>query len=48
VNLTQSKSDHLSPVWFKVTELKVASASGTVVTTRDGTEYPDLTAGVEG
>jgi len=37
---------HLSNVWFKVTDLHVASGSGCRVTTTDGTEYLDFTAGI--
>jgi 4-aminobutyrate aminotransferase len=37
---------HLSNVWFKVTDLEVASGSGCRVTTTDGTEYLDFAAGI--
>lgn len=37
---------HLAPVWFQVTDLQVASGSGCRVTTVDGDEYLDFTAGI--
>ena len=37
---------YLSDVWFKVTDLEVATGSGTRVTTTDGTEYLDFTSGI--
>ena len=37
---------HLAPVWFKVTDLEVASGRGSWVTTTDGTEYLDFTSGI--
>jgi 4-aminobutyrate aminotransferase len=37
---------HLSNVWFKVSDLQVASGSGCRVTTTDGVEYLDFTAGI--
>jgi 4-aminobutyrate aminotransferase len=37
---------HLSEVWFKVTDLQVESGHGCWVTTVDGTEYLDFTAGI--
>jgi 4-aminobutyrate aminotransferase len=37
---------HLSNVWFKVTDLQVASGSGCRVTTVDGQEYLDFAAGI--
>jgi 4-aminobutyrate aminotransferase len=37
---------HLSNVWFKVTDLQVASGSGCRVTTVDGEEYLDFAAGI--
>lgn len=37
---------HLSDVWFQVTDLPVVSGSGCTVTTVDGTEYLDFTAGI--
>lgn len=39
-------TSHLSNVWFKVTDLKVASGHGSWVTTTDGEEYLDFTAGI--
>ena len=33
---------HVADVWFRVTDLEVASGSGSVVTTTDGTEYLDF------
>jgi 4-aminobutyrate aminotransferase len=37
---------HLSNVWFKVTDLQVASGHGCRVTTVDGQEYLDFAAGI--
>jgi 4-aminobutyrate aminotransferase len=37
---------HLSDVWFSVTDLPVVSGKGCWVTTTDGTEYLDFTAGI--
>ena len=37
---------HLSNVWFKVTDLQVASGRGCRVTTVDGAEYLDFAAGI--
>jgi 4-aminobutyrate aminotransferase len=37
---------HLSNVWFKVTDLQVASGRGCRVTTVDGVEYLDFAAGI--
>jgi 4-aminobutyrate aminotransferase len=37
---------HLSNVWFKVTDLQVASGRGCRVTTVDGHEYLDFAAGI--
>lgn len=37
---------HLSNVWFKVTDLEVASGRGCRVTTVDGHEYLDLASGI--
>jgi 4-aminobutyrate aminotransferase len=37
---------HLSNVWFKVTDLQVASGQGCRVTTVDGAEYLDFAAGI--
>ncbi|MET0144386.1 MAG: aspartate aminotransferase family protein [Ilumatobacteraceae bacterium] len=37
---------HLSKVWFKVTDLQVASGAGSHVTTTAGDEYLDFAAGI--
>ena len=37
---------HLSNVWFKVTDLQVATGRGSRVTTTDGHEYLDFAAGI--
>lgn len=37
---------HLSDVWFRLTDLPVASGSGATVTTTDGETYLDLTSGI--
>lgn len=37
---------HLSDVWFRATDLEVVSGSGCTVTTVDGDEYLDFTAGI--
>jgi 4-aminobutyrate aminotransferase len=37
---------HVADVWFRVTDLEVASGSGSVVTTTDGTEYLDFSSGI--
>ncbi len=37
---------HLAPVWFQVTDLQVVSGQGSRVTTVDGAEYLDFTAGI--
>ena len=37
---------HLSNVWFKVTDLSVASGRGCRVTTVDGHEYLDFAGGL--
>jgi 4-aminobutyrate aminotransferase len=37
---------HLADVWFRVTDLQVAEASGCTVRTRDGVEYLDFTSGI--
>ena len=37
---------HLSDVWFSVTDLQVESGRGCWVTTTDGTEYLDFSAGI--
>jgi 4-aminobutyrate aminotransferase len=39
-------ASHLSDVWFKVTDLDVVSGKGSWVTTADGTEYLDFSAGI--
>jgi 4-aminobutyrate aminotransferase len=39
-------SSHLSDVWFAVTDLNVVSGSGSWITTADGSEYLDFTAGI--
>ncbi len=39
-------SSHLSDVWFRTTDLEVVSGSGCIVTTTDGEEYLDFTAGI--
>lgn len=39
-------SSHLSGVWFKVTDLEVASGRGCRVTTTDGIDYLDFAAGI--
>src|SRR6478735_3993473 len=39
-------AQRLADVWFRVTELEVASGSGCTVTTTDGTEYLDFTSGI--
>ncbi len=36
----------VSDVWFRVTDLEVASGLGSVVTTTDGTEYLDFSSGI--
>ncbi len=41
-----TQESHLSKVWFKVTDLQVASGSGCRVTTVDGKEYLDFAAGI--
>ncbi|MBA3984097.1 MAG: aminotransferase class III-fold pyridoxal phosphate-dependent enzyme [Acidimicrobiia bacterium] len=37
---------HLSQVWFKVTDLRIASGQGCRVTTVDGEDYLDFAAGI--
>lgn len=37
---------HLAPVWFRATDLDVVSGKGCWVTTTDGDEYLDFTAGI--
>lgn len=44
--MTPTEADHLSGVWFKVTDLQVSHGSGAVVTTTDGTDYLDFTSGI--
>ena len=39
-------TSHLSNVWFSVTDLQVASGRGSWVTTVDGEEYLDFSAGI--
>jgi 4-aminobutyrate aminotransferase len=39
-------ADHLSHVWFKVTDLEVASGDGSWVTTTDGARYLDFSGGI--
>ncbi len=39
-------SEHLSDVWFQVTDLPVVQGQGCTVTTVDGTEYLDFTSGI--
>jgi 4-aminobutyrate aminotransferase len=39
-------SSHLAPVWFRVSDLEVASGEGCWVTTVDGERYLDFTAGI--
>jgi 4-aminobutyrate aminotransferase len=37
---------HLADVWFELTDLQLATGSGSTVTTVDGVEYLDLTSGI--
>ena len=37
---------HVSDVWFRVTDLEVASGRGCVITTTAGEEYLDFTSGI--
>jgi 4-aminobutyrate aminotransferase len=37
---------HVSDVWFRVTDLELASGRGCVVTTTDGADYLDFTSGI--
>jgi 4-aminobutyrate aminotransferase len=37
---------HVSDVWFRVTDLEVASGQGCVITTTGGEEYLDFTSGI--
>jgi len=39
-------SEHLSDVWFQVTDLPVVAGRGSTVITADGTEYLDFTSGI--
>jgi 4-aminobutyrate aminotransferase len=43
---TQQSPSHLADVWFSVTDLPVVSGKGCWITTTDGTEYLDFTAGI--
>jgi 4-aminobutyrate aminotransferase len=38
--------EHVASVWFRVTDLEVASGQGCVVTTTDGQEYLDFSSGI--
>jgi 4-aminobutyrate aminotransferase len=38
--------EHVAGVWFRVTDLEVASGRGCVVTTTDGQEYLDFSSGI--
>jgi len=38
--------EHVAGVWFRVTDLEVASGLGCVVTTTDGREYLDFSSGI--
>lgn len=38
--------DHVASVWFRVTDLEVASGRGCIVTTTDGQEYLDFSSGI--
>jgi len=40
------QGDHLSDVWFRLTDLQVSHGAGAVVTTTDGTDYLDFTSGI--
>src|SRR2546421_3365499 len=37
---------HVSDVWFRVTDLEIASGRGCVVTTTEGADYLDFTSGI--
>jgi 4-aminobutyrate aminotransferase len=39
-------SSHLADVWFRLTQLEVASGHGCTIVTTDGTEYLDFTSGI--
>jgi 4-aminobutyrate aminotransferase len=39
-------ADGVADVWFRVTDLEVASGSGCMVTTTDGVEYLDFSSGI--
>ena len=39
-------ADNLSHVWFKVTDLEVASGEGSWVTTTSGERYLDFSGGI--
>ena len=39
-------AEHVSDVWFRVTDLEVASGSGCIVTTTNGEEYLDFSSGI--
>ena len=39
-------AEHVSDVWFRVTDLEVASGSGCIVTTTSGEEYLDFSSGI--
>jgi len=44
--MASNESSHLSDVWFAVTPLQVASGRGCWVTTTDGDDYLDFSAGI--
>ncbi len=44
--MTNTTGNHLSNVWFKVTDLTVASGQGAWVTTTDGDRYLDFAGGI--
>ena len=44
--MSNISTSHLSKVWFKVTDLEVATGRGCRVTTTDGHEYLDFAAGI--
>ena len=39
-------SEHLSKVWFQLTDLAVVEGNGCIVRTADGNEYLDFTSGI--